>query len=233
MMERKKAKEHGYTAGKVKQTRIYDGNGKSFNSFVNSREQIKTFTNAAGKKATIVRPPNGFGKGTEYAAGGFVPNFADQNSFGYKNALRNLAKLSEGQLLAKIAAPRSTPDERSAAQYILSQKRTGNFKASDFVRQLDAERRIDTGSKPTEIAGAIKLRDKESSTRALLIANKINSIEEFDKRAGSGKSIVIDGKTIYRADAANYLGRKAQTSLLKLWKISSNPIWNQENCWSD
>jgi TP901 family phage tail tape measure protein len=75
-LENAGAKEHGYRAGKAKKTTIHDGNGKSFKSFVNSKEYVKTFTNAAGKKATIVRPPNGFGKNTEYAASGFIPSFA-------------------------------------------------------------------------------------------------------------------------------------------------------------
>ena len=74
-MENAGAKEHGYKAGNARKTRIHDGNGKSFSSFVNSKEDVKTFTNAAGKKATVVRPPNGFGENTQYAAGGFVPNF--------------------------------------------------------------------------------------------------------------------------------------------------------------
>jgi predicted GNAT family acetyltransferase len=74
-MENAGARQHGYKAGKAKKTTIHDGNGKSFKSFVNSKEDVKTFTNAAGKKATIVRPPNGFGENTQYAANGFIPNF--------------------------------------------------------------------------------------------------------------------------------------------------------------
>lgn len=80
-MENAGAKEHGYKAGNARKTRIHDGNGKSFSSFVNSKEDVKTFTNAAGKKATVVRPPNGFGENTQYAANGYIPNFA--NSYKY------------------------------------------------------------------------------------------------------------------------------------------------------
>ena len=87
-MENAGAKEHGYKAGKARKTRIHDGNGKSFTSFVNSKEDVKTFTNAAGKKATIVRPPNGFGENTQYAAGGFVPNFV---KFSFNKADNSLA----------------------------------------------------------------------------------------------------------------------------------------------
>jgi predicted GNAT family acetyltransferase len=77
-MENAGARQHGYTAGRAKKTTIHDGNGKSFKSFVNNKEDVRTFTNAAGKKATIVRPPNGFGENTQYAAGGFVPNFVEK-----------------------------------------------------------------------------------------------------------------------------------------------------------
>jgi len=76
-MEDRGAREHGYKAGRATQTTIHDGNGKSFKSFVNSKEDVINFTNAAGKKATMVRPPNGFGKNTQYAAGGYVPNFVN------------------------------------------------------------------------------------------------------------------------------------------------------------
>ena len=92
-MENSGARQHGYKAGKATQTTIHDGNGKSFKSFVNSKEDVKTFTNSDGKKATIVRPPNGFGKNTQYAAGGFVPNFAEKrigSDFGAGSSLRSL-----------------------------------------------------------------------------------------------------------------------------------------------
>ena len=79
-MENSGARQHGYKAGRATQTTIHDGNGKSFKSFVNSKEDVKTFTNAGGKKATIVRPPNGFGKNTQYAAGGYIPNFANASN---------------------------------------------------------------------------------------------------------------------------------------------------------
>lgn len=92
-MENSGARQHGYKAGKATQTTIHDGNGKSFKSFVNSKEDVKTFTNADGRKATVVRPPNGFGKNTQYAAGGFVPNFAEKrigSDFGAGSSLRSL-----------------------------------------------------------------------------------------------------------------------------------------------
>ena len=63
------AKEHGYKAGKVYNTRLHDGTGKSFKATVNSAEKVKTVRGSNGKLGTYVVPPNGFAKG-------FVPNFA-------------------------------------------------------------------------------------------------------------------------------------------------------------
>ena len=74
------ASEHGYTAGKAYKTKIHDGRGKSFESFVNDNEDVRTVTNSSGNLATFVTPPNGYGKGTTMAAGGFVPNFAPLSS---------------------------------------------------------------------------------------------------------------------------------------------------------
>jgi TP901 family phage tail tape measure protein len=69
---------------KIKKTKIHDGKGKSFFAQTNGHENIKTFTNLSGKKATMVVPEK---QSTAYknftktlkgkiASGGFVPNFA-------------------------------------------------------------------------------------------------------------------------------------------------------------
>jgi TP901 family phage tail tape measure protein len=69
MMESVGAKQHGYTAGKIKSGRIYDGMGSSFVGIWNGAEKRTDFINGAGKKATMIEPPNGFARG-------FIPNFA-------------------------------------------------------------------------------------------------------------------------------------------------------------
>lgn len=63
------AREHGYKAGKVFNTKLYDGTGGSFQATVNSAEKIKTIRGPNGKLGTYVIPPNGFAKG-------FVPNYS-------------------------------------------------------------------------------------------------------------------------------------------------------------
>jgi TP901 family phage tail tape measure protein len=70
MAETSAAREHGYTAGKVYNTRLHDGSGGSFKATVNSAETVKTVRGANGKLGTYVIPPNGF------AGRGFVPNYA-------------------------------------------------------------------------------------------------------------------------------------------------------------
>jgi len=105
-MENSGARQHGYKAGKAKKTTIHDGNGKSFKSFVNSKEDVKTFTNSAGKKATVVRPPNGFGENTQYAAGGFVPNFVNIGSLDKFRSIGFKLKKSEEDAKKNKSLPR-------------------------------------------------------------------------------------------------------------------------------
>ena len=110
-MENSGAREHGYKAGRATKTTIHDGNGKSFKSFVNSKEDVVNFTNAAGKRATIVRPPNGFGKNTQYAAGGYVPNFVkiDEVVKSKEFSVENLGQITGSRLkYEKRADPHDT-----------------------------------------------------------------------------------------------------------------------------
>lgn len=69
LAETASARENGYTAGKVFNTRLYDGSGGSFKATVNSAETIKTVRGPNGKLGTYVIPPN-------VKSGGYKPNFA-------------------------------------------------------------------------------------------------------------------------------------------------------------
>lgn len=132
-MENTGAKEHGYKAGKARKTRIHDGNGKSFTSFVNSKEDVKTFTNVAGKKATVVRPPNGFGENTQYAAGGFIPNFAEKriaSVFKSGSSLRNLYDVgpvfdmyNDSAILKYQSLPKKYEEYRKEGRFIFEEAR--------------------------------------------------------------------------------------------------------------
>ena len=58
----------------VRKARIYDGSGGSFSSFVNSKETVRTGTNASGYKATFVVPPKSSAAYGNYISN--IPNFA-------------------------------------------------------------------------------------------------------------------------------------------------------------
>jgi hypothetical protein len=155
-MENSGAKQHGYKAGKARKTTIHDGNGKSFKSFVNSKEDVKTFTNAAGKKATIVRPPNGFGENTQYAAGGFVPNFikesiADRNKKGidfersinfvlsglYEDAGPDLLDYPYGgKLMSATPEVKSKARINSLSRYGDAKYSNSNTNVRDFIKKI-------------------------------------------------------------------------------------------------
>ena len=100
------AREHGYTAGKVYNTRLHDGSGGSFKATVNSAETIKTVRGANGKLGTYVIPPNGF------AGKGFVPNYADISK---ETSTRNLLSIINNK------SGRKTPAEVEAAKNRLGQ----------------------------------------------------------------------------------------------------------------
>ena len=103
MMENAGAREHGYTAGRAYKTTVHDGNGNAIPTFVNSRETVDTFTNSEGRKATMVTPPNGFGKGTMRAARGFVPNFGPKPRVGIEGEERELGRGSGRRAFLRYA----------------------------------------------------------------------------------------------------------------------------------
>lgn len=93
MMETAAAKEHGYKAGKVFNTRLYDGKGGSFKATVNNAETIKTVKGPNGKLGTYVIPPNGF------AGRGFIPNYASKLDNGASQILK-ISKMNGSTLAA-------------------------------------------------------------------------------------------------------------------------------------
>jgi TP901 family phage tail tape measure protein len=101
MAETSAAREHGYTAGKVYNTRLHDGSGGSFKATVNSAETVKTVRGANGKLGTYVIPPNGF------HGRGFVPNYAN---IARETSTRNLLSIVNNK------SGKKTPAEVEAAK---------------------------------------------------------------------------------------------------------------------
>ena len=117
MAETSAAREHGYKAGKVYNTRLYDGSGGSFKATVNSAEKVKTVRGENGKLGTYVIPPNGF------AGKGFVPNYA------------SLSTQSTG-VLKKYAAGigrNITPQKQKEAAEILRAREGGSVNINQLL----------------------------------------------------------------------------------------------------
>ena len=168
-MEKMAAEQSGYKAGRVYQTRIYDGNGGSFNSFVNSKEDITTFRNGAGKKATVVRPPNGFGENTEIAkrinASGFIPNFAKLPIATRANALRQIDRgeytLSEsGKTYLLKDGTQFAKSQLGQAQATKKQDSSVNLNAEKIIGQ-----QLPTVLAPTGASDTIKTFKKLGNDR--------------------------------------------------------------------
>lgn len=73
--EKRLAMAHGYSAGPSVRKVVWDGHGGAQLTTINQREQVKEIS-VGGRRGSFIVPPNGFGKGTTFAASGFVPSFA-------------------------------------------------------------------------------------------------------------------------------------------------------------
>ncbi|MFZ9353731.1 MAG: phage tail tape measure protein, partial [Candidatus Nanopelagicales bacterium] len=136
--------KNGYKAGQAYQTTIHDGEGNSFRSWVNSAEKVKTFTNAAGYKATIVRPPNGFGPGTQMAAEGFVPNFAAKKA--KDKGLRIFRSDAKVSSISGSSLNASFDRKQSSYRINIRPTSTAFFESSDKRKQMDTGRKsLDAG----------------------------------------------------------------------------------------
>ena len=79
----------------VRKARIYDGSGGSFSSFVNSKETVRTGTNASGYKATFVVPPKSSSAYGNYIKN--IPNFASANSKKMAEAMARVGRKGPAQ----------------------------------------------------------------------------------------------------------------------------------------
>ena len=183
-MENAGAQSHGYKAGTAKKTTIHDGNGRSFKSFVNSREDVKTFTNAAGKKATIVRPPNGFGEGTQFASSGFIPNYAIIKGFAAKkfkyNYERNVKKSYTKGIIPDSTQP--TVLAGRIFESLAQKKKTISLTEADKVADV---RKGEYAISEAKLSGRAAYRDpnfgkgKDKGNRLLLPSS---ATEVYDQR---------------------------------------------------
>ena len=221
-MENAGAKQHGYKAGKAKKTTIHDGNGKSFKSFVNSKEDVTTFTNAAGKKATLVRPPNGFGENTQYAAGGYIPNFikdsiVDRNKKGldlerginfilsgiYKDAGPDLLDYPYGgELMSASAEVKSKARINSLSRYGDAKYSNSKTNVRDFIKKITGSLDKKNIVELINLANKTKLRGINLNRYVPATPSLLNWGEEKDSRqkAATKLSTVINNLARLRDD---------------------------------
>ncbi len=233
MLENIGAQQHGYKAGKARQIRIHDGNGKSFNSFVNDREKIFNFTNSKGNRATIVRPPNGFGAGTQVAgmASGFIPNFANFEGWSRAalDAVLNGLRKSPRELQAKLSGARTTPAELQAIQFLLKAMGSGTFNKNEIKQEVEALIR-----KPREVAKEFVTPQSLNQGDSLrLILGKIGakSIDDLAKYKNAGLdsynlSSLGGSSKVYRSVLDSYFSRNAQARFENQAKEEKNRLEN-------
>lgn len=89
------ADKHDYVAGTVKKGIAYNGKGSAIPIIWNTAEKKEDFINDKGFRSTLITPPNGF----EFAANGFVPNYA-----GLSSLIASPSKFSNYKLLLKEGA---------------------------------------------------------------------------------------------------------------------------------
>jgi len=99
------ALSHGYKPGRIQETIVHDGTGKSQKVITNSAEKIYDFRNASGHRATMVIPPNGFGEDTNvggFAAGGYSPSmeskFVSGRNRGQVAWMRDYLRKNKGRI---------------------------------------------------------------------------------------------------------------------------------------
>jgi TP901 family phage tail tape measure protein len=234
MMESIGAANHknGYKAGQAYQTTIHDGKGNSFKSWVNSAEKVKTFTNASGYKATIVRPPNGFGPGTQMAARGFIPNFAK------KQGLKKVDLGAKGKEFEKLINYYLTNEATSAGTALLDFPYPSNS-----LTNASAQNKAKISLNSASIFGDAKIKSASYSRKDLikklvgsLDANSYkNLIKQAENSTGDfinlnrflpAKPSLISSKNIITPDQLNAtasaeLGGDVVLNLARLYK---NPV---------
>ena len=242
------AAQHGYKAGKAYKKTLYDGSGGSFSAIVNSAEDISTFRNSAGKKATIVQPPNGFAKG-------FIPNFAKTITSDYPEKNRPSTKLgliyaqkaplnkdtggvatfggydipikfqSSGFSGKRIKKPKDADLEKQLGDYIV--KFTNNFANKIFEPngQLQKSAKITSADELSNIGSFKSITGTVFETAVDLAAGKINE--------GRGQNAGIDFaspnqfiRNLFNGIAASQLEAKVNADPAQLNSVAQKAIQN-------
>jgi hypothetical protein len=199
VLEKFQAKNANYRSGILKTVTAHDGLGNSFKTYANSREAITRGTNDLGYKATMIEPPNGF----NFAAKGYIPNFAPRGGVRVKNNFQRQMKEASNtrqKLLGldettQKAMAEAAEQRRSEAAYRELERRK-NSSIDDAVKSdltSEWQRLIDWGNDPDYTSRPDTLRsyleqDKAARARydrmqaAMSGKEKINENFELDTR---------------------------------------------------
>jgi len=146
----------------VRKTKVHNGRGGSFSSFVNSKETVRTGTNAEGYKATFVVPPKSSSAYGNYVNN--IPNFASNSQM--EDMLRRAG--SKGGLGSFVFSGSGNPINRlfkeisdSAGGFTARQKKdvvkawARSKGGRESIRQNAADRSGRKGDQASRLSGAL------------------------------------------------------------------------------
>jgi len=175
----------------IRKTKIHNGRGGSFSSYTNSKETVRTGTNAQGYKATFVVPPKSSSAYGNYVSN--IPNFASGSQM--EDMLRRAG--SKGGLGSFVFSGSGNPTNRlfkeisdSAGGFTARQKKevvktwARSKGGRESIRQNAADRTGRKGDQASRLAGALGGR-------------KGNPLLVFSGEKGSIKGELIGGGAAY------------------------------------
>ncbi len=195
----------------VRKTRIYDGSGGSFSSLVNSKETVRTGTNASGYKATFVVPPKSSAAYGNYISN--IPNFASGPQM--QDMLRKAG--SKGNLRSFVFSGSGNPINRLFKE--ISDGATG-FNAKQKKEVVKTWARSDGGRasiRRNAAEGARRKGDTTSKLASALGGRGGNPLLIFSGERGSIKGELVGGGTAYE------VGLPINKQLLNQGMIASYP----------
>lgn len=195
----------------VRRTRIYDGSGGSFSSLVNSKETVRTGTNASGYKATFVVPPKSSAAYGNYISN--IPNFASGPQM--QDMLRKAG--SKGNLRSFVFSGSGNPINRLFKE--ISDGATG-FNAKQKKEIVKTWARSDGGRasiRRNAAEGARRRGDVTSNLSSALGGRGGNPLLIFSGERGSIKGELVGGGAAYE------VGLPINKALLNQGMLASYP----------
>tara|TARA_Y100001963_G_scaffold16775_1_gene20693 strand:+ start:6030 stop:12737 length:6708 start_codon:yes stop_codon:yes gene_type:complete len=199
----------------VRKTRIYDGSGGSFSSLVNSKETVRTGTNASGYKATFVVPPKSSAAYGNYISN--IPNFAGQKAFQDMLARASSSKSAIG---TEAFFGKRTQSSRFNNLFREISGGAGGFNKGQKRSVIEAFLRSEGGraTKANIRRGAASRRESTTNNLASALGGRGgNPLLIFSGERGSIKGELVGGGTAYE------VGLPINKALLNQGMMASYP----------